>query len=156
MTIKGILRLSSTVANNSFHENIKKSRLKNLAQQGGRSARVVQGFANLPFPLLCSILSPGTTIRTFVMVSVYRKIFSFGSSYDCLTSAANLRAICTFLSPLEGLDLNGESNNACRDILDSFLRMLRGLSWSPSEAAADSGSLAIFTISVCSIMWSCE
>ena len=80
----------------------------------------------------------------------------FDSCYDCLTSAANLRAICTVFSPLEGLDLSGESNNACRDILDSFLRMLRGLGCSPSEAAADSASLAIFTISVCSKICSCE
>ena len=90
------------------------------------------------------------------MVLVYRKILSLDFCYDCLTSAANLRAICTVLSPLEGLDFNGESNNACRDILDSFLRILRGLSCSPSEAPADSGSLAIFTISVCSKMCSCE
>lgn len=73
--------------------------------------------------------------------------------YDCLTSAANLKAIWTFLSPLDGLDLNGESNSACRDTL--FLRMLEGLGCSPSEAAADSGSLANLTMSVCSIMCSC-
>ena len=89
-------------------------------------------------------------------IIVYIALLSFDSCYDCLTSAANLRAICTFFSPLEALDLYGESNNACRDILDSFLRMLRGLGCSPSEVAADSGSLAILTISVCSKMCSCK
>lgn len=48
-----ILRLSSTVANNSFHDSIKKSRLKNLVQQGGRSAGVVPDLQT--FPTLSSV-----------------------------------------------------------------------------------------------------
>lgn len=70
VTTKGNLTLSNTVGYNLFHESIKKSRLKDLVQQGGRSARVLPGFAILPYPLLRSILSSGTTIRKFVMVSV--------------------------------------------------------------------------------------
>ena len=58
------------------------------------------------------------------------------------------------LNPLEGLDFNAESRSTCRDNL--FLRMLEGLELTPSPLEAESGSLANFTMSVCSRMCSCN
>lgn len=90
------------------------------------------------------------------MVLNYRMIFSFDFCYDCLILVVNFRVICMVLSFLEGLDLNGEFNNVCWDILDFFLRMFRGLSCSFLEVVVDFGSLVIFIILVCFKMCFCE